>query len=50
VMKRLSSLRNTLAPIPSTPIAFLPVGPLHPRKAKDAGRSHQTVLADNRLQ
>src|SRR6185436_18156320 len=26
-MKRLSSLRTTLAPMPSTPIACLPVGP-----------------------
>src|ERR1700738_3594465 len=31
-MKRRSSLRSTLAPMPSTPIASLPVGPLYLRE------------------
>jgi hypothetical protein len=35
-MKRRSSLRTTLAPIPSTPIAFLPVGPHHLRETLEA--------------
>jgi hypothetical protein len=33
-MKRRSSLRTTLAPIPSTPIAFLPIGPHHLREIR----------------
>jgi hypothetical protein len=35
-MKRRSSLRTTLAPMPSTPIAFLPVGPLELREELQA--------------
>src|ERR1700709_2061008 len=42
-MKRRSSLRTTLAPIPSTPIASLPVGPLHLRE-NVSRRSSQPVF------
>src|SRR5437660_12853034 len=42
-MKHRSSLRTTLAPIPSTPIASLPVGPHQLRETLE-GRRSQPVL------
>src|SRR6202022_1879615 len=54
-MKRRSSLRTTLAPMPSTPIAFLPVGPHHLRVNLEVRRSQPVFefessdLADQEL-
>src|SRR5258705_7702478 len=53
-MKRRSSLRTTLAPIPSTPIASLPVGPHQLRESLGADRSQFLIfespdLADREL-